>query len=94
MGITKGRKKKSTQTRKKDCESKSANVYNQFEKEYEKSDAYKKKKNLGINTELMQLATLHKTPKGITAQNDYFTFINALKIFNIVKNIKFQFFIR
>jgi putative endopeptidase len=80
MSITKRRKKKTTQTRKKECDTKSANVYNQFEKEYEKSDIYKKKKHLGINKELMQLATLHKTPKGITAQNDYFTFINYLWI--------------
>ena len=89
MSITKRRKKKSTQTRKKDCEGKSANVYNQFEKEYEKSDAFKKKKNhLGINKELMQLATLHKTPKGITAQNDYFTFINYLWILQQHENAK------
>lgn len=71
---------------KKGCDSASANTYNQFEKEYEKSAVYKaKKKHVGINKELMQLATLHKTPKGVTAQNDYFTFINYLWILQQTK---------
>ena len=63
----------------KSCE-KSANTYNQFEKEYEKSKIYKSKKHIGINNELMELISMHKTPKGVTAQNDYFTFINYLWI--------------
>ena len=65
---------------------KSANTYNQFEKEYEKSEAYKSKgKHVAINKELMQLSTLHKTPIGITAQHDYFTFINYLWILQQTK---------
>lgn len=71
---------------KKGCDSASANTYNQFEKEYEKSAVYKaKKKHVGINKELMQLVSLHKTPKGVTAQNDYFTFINYLWILQQTK---------
>jgi putative endopeptidase len=77
--------KKNKNKENKGCDT-SANTYNQFEKEYEKSAAYKaKKKHVGINTELMQLATLHKTPKGVTAQNDYFTFINYLWILQQTK---------
>jgi putative endopeptidase len=68
------------------CDTSAANTHSQFEKEYEKSAAYKSKKNhVGINKELMQLATLHKTPKGVTAQNDYFTFINYLWILQQTK---------
>lgn len=74
--------RKANPSKKEPCdESKAANTYNQFEKEYEKSEAYKSKtKHLGINHELMQLVALHKTPNGITAQQDYFTFINYLWI--------------
>ena len=76
----------STKKAKPSCDTKSANTYNQFEKEYEKSERYKsKKKNLGINHELMQLISMHKTPKGITAENDYFTFINYLWIMQQTK---------
>ena len=78
--------KKGNNTKKNDCGKSSANTYNQFEKEYEKSIKYKsKKKNIGINKELMALVSMHKTPKGITAQNDYFTFINYLWIMQQTK---------
>jgi predicted metalloendopeptidase len=80
--------KSKSKTKKQPCDTKSANVYNQFEKEYEKTEAYKKKEHMGINKELMQLATLHKTPKGVTAQNDYFTFINYLWIMQQTKHVE------
>jgi predicted metalloendopeptidase len=83
---SKGTKKNKIKVKENKACDTSANTYNQFEKEYEKSAAYKaKKKHVGINTELMQLATLHKTPKGVTAQNDYFTFINYLWILQQTK---------
>ena len=83
----KGRKHtKSLKSAKPNSCDKSANTYNQFEKEYEKSEVYKSKgKHVAINKELMQLATLHKTPIGITAQHDYFTFINYLWILQQTK---------
>jgi predicted metalloendopeptidase len=82
----KGNKGNESNKEKKGCDIASANTYNQFEKEYEKSAAFKaKKKHVGINKELMQLVSLHKTPKGVTAQNDYFTFINYLWILQQTK---------
>lgn len=54
---------------------------NRFEKEYEKSEIFKSKKNLmGINKELNEIFKKFKTPKDITPQNDYFTYINYLWI--------------
>ena len=86
--VKKTRKNKDAKNEKADCD-KAANTYNQFEKEYEKSAAYKAKgKHVGINKELMQLVSLHKTPNGITAENDYFTFINYLWILQQSKMAK------
>jgi putative endopeptidase len=85
------RKRVAKKTRKKQCveSTKAANTYNQFEKEYEKSAAYKtKKKHVGIDKELSQLVSMHKTPDGITAQQDYFTFINYLWILQQSKKSK------
>jgi putative endopeptidase len=72
---------------KNNCD-KSANTFNSFVKEYEKSHIFKNKSNIGINKELNNLISLHKTPTGITAQNDFFTFINYLWILQQSKKIK------
>jgi putative endopeptidase len=54
---------------------------NRFEKEYEKSEVFKSKKSMmGINKELNEIFKKFKTPKDITPQNDYFTYINFLWI--------------
>ena len=78
--------KKTIKNEKNDCE-KSANTFNSFVKEYEKTHVFKNKKNIGINKELNNLISLHKTPAGVTAQNDFFTFINYLWILQQSKNI-------
>ena len=60
--------------------SKSANTFKSFEKEYELSESFKHKRNVGINKELEMLFKKHKTPGNITPKTDYFTYINYLWI--------------
>ena len=55
-------------------------IDNSFEEEYEQSEIFKNKNIIGINKELNELFKKYKTPKGITPQNDYFTYINYLWI--------------
>jgi len=80
--IKKKAKNQQTKTKKNEKTSVACKkIENGFEKEYEKSLAFKKKKDLiGINDELNELFKKHKTPPGITPQEDYFTYINYLWI--------------
>lgn len=80
---------KRNKTRRRTCKRSSTNKHlapckkqdNRFEKEYEKSEVFKSKKSMmGINKELNEIFKKFKTPKDITPQNDYFTYINFLWI--------------
>ena len=73
----KTKKHKIKQNKTKKCNQTSHLAFNSFEDEYEKSQDYNlKKANANIETALVKLFKTPFTPSKITAQNDYYTYIN------------------
>ena len=73
----KTKKHKIKQNKTKKCNQTSHLAFNSFEDEYEKSQIYNlKKANANIETSLVKLFKTPFTTSKITAQDDYYTYIN------------------